>query len=787
MANLRELSIWEAGIYQLETSDPVMGGENGIDNRAPRQLANRTLWLKNELARQIELVNNAKLGKTDNAVSASKFATVRNIAMTGDGSWNVNFDGSQNATGAMTLANTGVTAGSYNSVTVDAKGRVTAGLTQTHGLVTATTTTGIANTVTTNNNTYLNIVASGVGRASSVGSSTQITGVNGVSVSSDTAGALTLSGTRATDTAVGVTMLSHNTNGTDKTKAASEFALGEVRRMANQAQVTADGIALTWNNVQNKPTTFPASAHRHNWNEIEGKPSTYPPSTHSHDWNSITGKPATFEPSTHTHQYISAVDDRTLRNVRVPASALALYFMHRNGIRSLPSATKDYGDFLVLNSYFDNSGGKTNALFFSKESNEIIHHQADYASGSAWEVGKTLAYKDDNVASASKLQTPRTINGVAFDGTQNITITDATKAPVAHRHNWSEIDGKPSTYPPAMHSHAWGEITGKPATFTPTEHTHNDKANLSGDNFTGKITAPYLELGALGNIPYPSISFNSNRTGSRYWSAEPSLQEFHVISRSGNGVQNGQIVYKFINRASGVYTVATTEDNVASATKLQTARTINGVAFDGTQNIVVSDSTKLGKTENAASASKLATPRNIALTGAVTGSVSFDGSQSVSISTQQTIQRVQKSMQIPTTHNFNNTPNVTVTGSVETFVDGRVVQYFTMNCSVYHFFRHNAAQLYRDAGFTVNYFGEGGAAFLELPLWTAMPNKVQRATINIAAVENNYIHEALEWVWNWESLWNTSKNIRDKCYFGFRRISGERDEKVQIHITVEGY
>ena len=34
MANLTETNRWEAGIYQLETSDPVMGGPNGIDNRA---------------------------------------------------------------------------------------------------------------------------------------------------------------------------------------------------------------------------------------------------------------------------------------------------------------------------------------------------------------------------------------------------------------------------------------------------------------------------------------------------------------------------------------------------------------------------------------------------------------------------------------------------------------------------------------------------------------------------------------------------------------------------------
>lgn len=51
MANLSEMSRWEAGIYQWETSDPVQGGPNGIDNRPTRELANRTRWLYDELGR----------------------------------------------------------------------------------------------------------------------------------------------------------------------------------------------------------------------------------------------------------------------------------------------------------------------------------------------------------------------------------------------------------------------------------------------------------------------------------------------------------------------------------------------------------------------------------------------------------------------------------------------------------------------------------------------------------------------------------------------------------------
>ncbi|WP_414451511.1 phage tail protein [Burkholderia sp. 22PA0099] len=46
MANLKEESKWEDGVYQFETSDPVEGGPEGIDNVPTRQLANRTRHLK---------------------------------------------------------------------------------------------------------------------------------------------------------------------------------------------------------------------------------------------------------------------------------------------------------------------------------------------------------------------------------------------------------------------------------------------------------------------------------------------------------------------------------------------------------------------------------------------------------------------------------------------------------------------------------------------------------------------------------------------------------------------
>lgn len=99
-----------------------------------------------------------------NSDSATKLATARTIAATGDATYSVSFDGSANVTAAITLANSGVTAGTVNStataltpITVNAKGLVTGTgapvtITPAFSSITATPTTiagyGITNAYT---------------------------------------------------------------------------------------------------------------------------------------------------------------------------------------------------------------------------------------------------------------------------------------------------------------------------------------------------------------------------------------------------------------------------------------------------------------------------------------------------------------------------------------------------------------------------------------------------------------------------------------------------------------
>jgi len=63
-----------------------------------------------------------------NAATATTLQNARTIGMTGDVTWtSASFNGSSNVTGTATLANSGATAGTYNNVTVNAKGLVTSG------------------------------------------------------------------------------------------------------------------------------------------------------------------------------------------------------------------------------------------------------------------------------------------------------------------------------------------------------------------------------------------------------------------------------------------------------------------------------------------------------------------------------------------------------------------------------------------------------------------------------------------------------------------------------------
>ena len=101
-----------------------------------------------------------------NVLSATKLTTARTLSVSGDITGSVSFDGSSNANITATLANSGVGAGAYRYVTVDAKGRVIGGSNPTtlggYGITDALPITGgtVTGSLAVSNNSEAQVMVS---------------------------------------------------------------------------------------------------------------------------------------------------------------------------------------------------------------------------------------------------------------------------------------------------------------------------------------------------------------------------------------------------------------------------------------------------------------------------------------------------------------------------------------------------------------------------------------------------------------------------------------------------
>ncbi|MFS1025251.1 pyocin knob domain-containing protein [Enterococcus casseliflavus] len=205
-----------------------------------------------------------------------------------------------------------------------------------------------------------------------------------------------------------------------------------------------------------------------------------------------------------------------------------------------------------------------------------------------------------NVASATKLKTPRSINGVSFDGTADIeVVADPNQRDIAANTDLNNLTI------PAF----WSSVSD------------GNTSTLTNTPFGNGTFSLQVETGLNNTRIYQTAKRMSNgdiavrsKTESASWSS------WTGIAKNNNTQQTGLIAEK--------------------ATSLNSARNISlsggatGTAvFDGSKDISIS-ATLAG---NAPTASKLATPRTISLSGAVTGSANFDGSSNLSIATKSEI------------------------------------------------------------------------------------------------------------------------------------------------------
>ncbi|XSX55190.1 beta strand repeat-containing protein (plasmid) [Escherichia coli] len=281
-----------------------------------------------------------------------------------------------------------------------------------------------------------------------------------------------------------------------------------------------------------------------------------------------------------------------------------------------------------------------------------------------------------NASTATKLQTARTIGGVSFDGSANIDLpgvnkagnqsttgnaATATKLQTARTIGGVSFDGSANIDLPGVNKAGNQSTTGNAATATKlqTARTINGvkfdgSANISIPTITsrGRVTAltdttqgaaTGLQMYEAYNNSYPTAYGNVLHMKGASAAGEGEL----LIGWSGTSGAHAPVfirsrrdyadaawsawaqVYTSRDSIPGVNATGNqnTTGNAATATKLQTARTIGGVSFDGTANINLPGVNVAGNQNtsgNAATATKLQTARTI-------NGVSFDGSKNIEL------------------------------------------------------------------------------------------------------------------------------------------------------------
>ena len=260
--------------------------------------------------------------------------------------------------------NSTVSAGTYKSVTVDAKGHVTAGTHPTtlsgYGISDAKIANGV---ITLGSNTITPLTSASTLAAGKVSGTLATSNIPNLDASKITTGTISVDRLPATalercvvvadDTArFKLTTSSVQVGDTVKVTATKKmYMVIDSSKLSSEAGYEEYFTSTDWSTITNKPSSYTPSSHTHTKSQITDFPTKMPASDvydwakaktkPSYAWSEITNKPSTFTPATHSHDsatqsangFMSAADKKKLDGVTESADSVSFS-------RSLTSGTK---------------------------------------------------------------------------------------------------------------------------------------------------------------------------------------------------------------------------------------------------------------------------------------------------------------------------------------------------------------------------------------------------------------------------------------------------------------
>ena len=303
------------------------------------------------------------------------------------------------------------------------------------------------------------------------------------------------------------------------------------------------------------------------------------------------------------------------------------------------------------------SGAVTGSVNFDGSSNvtltTAVNHTHSYAGSSSAGGSANSAVKLDTASAGSATQPVYFSGGKPVACSYTLAKSVPSDAKFTDTNTWRGIqnnvtsDSTSDSLSAAQGKYLKGLIDGKAA----ASHTHNYAGAPSAGGIAWNASALYLNPSSRqtsGNIDLTSTNYNNRVT---YMLATSSMttgkppSDGHVLtfgwdSTAGWGAQmsigDGVNNHLYIRGASSSNSKCVWENSwrtiLDSSNYTSYTVTKNGSGASGTWGINVSGSST-SCTGNAATATKLQTARTISLTGSVTGSGTFDGSGNLSITT----------------------------------------------------------------------------------------------------------------------------------------------------------
>jgi len=198
-----------------------------------------------------------EISSSATAGEALKLTNARTISTTGDATYSVSFDGSANVSSAITLANTGVAAGTYNALstqvrpfTIDSKGRITAAgtpvnITPPWSAVTGKPTTlsgyGITNALPLSGGTVTGVTtfSSATSSSSTTTGASVIAGGQGIGGNQHIGGFTSLGGVPSGHPAIKVKVL-------EGTTAATQGGATNIAHGVDAAKIVSISVLVSW-------------------------------------------------------------------------------------------------------------------------------------------------------------------------------------------------------------------------------------------------------------------------------------------------------------------------------------------------------------------------------------------------------------------------------------------------------------------------------------------------------------------------------------------------------------